>query len=145
MLFLSIAMGSALAQGTTSPPAQGKPMPSMAQMDSHMQKMRSLHDKLQKATTAEERRKLMDQHRQAMREGMVMMEPMMGSGGSGGQGMMGGGGQGMMGGQGAQGKSATGEPSMDLMNKRIDMMQMMMQMMMDQQGMSGSPGTPPTK
>lgn len=147
-LIVSLAAGSAAAQGTTTAPPAGKSMPSMEQMDSHMQKMQSLHEKMQKAKTAEERRKLMDEHRQAMREGMTMMEPMMGSSGhgmmgGGHHGMMGGGGQGMMGGgAGSQAKPAPGEPSTELMHKRIDMMQMMMQMMMDQQGTMGSQATP---
>ncbi len=34
-------------------------------------------------------------------------------------------------------------PSVEMMERRLDMMQMMMQMMMDQQGMTGaSPGSP---
>ena len=159
MLLVSVMTGSAgLVEGATSTPSPGKPMPSMEQMDSHMQKMQSLHEKMQKAASAEERGKLVDEHRQAMREGMAMMEPMMGSGGGhgmlgdgqgmmggGGQGMMGRGGQGMMGGadRGSQAKSTPDGPSMELMHRRIDMMQMMMQMMMD--GMMGTAGTPRAK
>lgn len=150
ILIVSLAAGSAAAQGTTTAPPNGKAMPSMEQMDSHMQKMRSLHEKMQNAKTSDERRKLMDEHRQSMREGMAMMEPMMvskghGMTGGGGPGMMGGANQGVMGGgAGSHAKPAPGEPSMELMHKRIDMMQMMMQMMMDQQGM-GSQATPRAK
>jgi hypothetical protein len=154
ILLVCLATGSALAQGPTSVPPPSKPLPSIEQMNAHVQNMQALHERMQKSTTAEERRKLMDEHRHAMKEGMAMMAPMMGSS-PGGHGMMGGGGHGMMGGggsgtmrgsgQGSTAHPAPAEPSMELMHRRIDMMQMTMQMMMDQQGMMDPSGTPSVK
>jgi hypothetical protein len=94
-------------------------VPTPRQMDEQVGRMQTLHDRMASARTAEERRKLMQEERQAMQQCMGMMEPMMH-----GSGM-------------AAGTPAT-EPGaqMQMMQKRLDMMQMMMQMMMDQQGAS---------
>lgn len=149
--------GLALAQGPVSPPAASRNAPTVEQMNAQMQRMQSLHEQWAAAKTPQERQQLMSAHRQAMQEGMAMMAPMMGSAGMGGrQGMMGagpgkggapgmGGTPGMGGGQGKGGAMAPGGagPSMEMMERRLDMMQMMMQMMMDQQGVAGtSPGSP---
>lgn len=104
----------------------------MRQMDEHMKRMQSLHERMMQASTPEERQKVMDEARKEMQAGMSTMGPMM---------------QGMM----APGKGTKGEPTsearrLQMMEKRMDMMQMMMQMMMDQQaaamphGPSGATG-----
>jgi len=138
--------GLALAQGPVSPPAASRNAPTVEQMNAQMQRMQSLHEQWAAAKTPQERQQLMSAHRQAMQEGMAMMAPMMGSAGMGGrQGMMGAGPGSMGGGQGKGGAMAPGGagPSMEMMERRLDMMQMMMQMMMDQQGVAGtSPGSP---
>jgi len=126
----------ALAQNTNPAPSSGKgataqAMPTMGQMDEHMNKMQATHDKMMGDTTPEERQKAMDEGRKEMQNGMTMMKPMMQRGG-----MMGGG---MMVEKGNASSSAT---QIQMMGKRMDMMQMMMQMMMDSRGMMGSP-TPP--
>ena len=138
--------GLALAQGPASPPTAGRNAPTIEQMNAQMQRMQSLHDQWAAAKTPQERQQLMSAHRQAMQEGMAMMAPMMGSGGMGGrQGMMGAG-PGMGGGPGKGGAMAPGGgPSMEMLERRLDMMQMMMQMMMDQQGMAGASPVSPAK
>lgn len=45
----------------------------MTPMDEQMKKMQMLHDQMSRATTPEERRKLMEQQRKAIQEGMGMM------------------------------------------------------------------------
>jgi hypothetical protein len=105
----------------------------MRQMDEHMNKMQSLHDKMMNATTPEERQKVMDEQRQEMQEGMAMMKPMM----QGGP-MMGGMGAGMM---RQKGQPADANVHMQMMQKRMDMMQIMMQTMMDQHGMMAGPSS----
>jgi hypothetical protein len=105
----------------------------MRQMDEHMNKMQSLHDKMMNATTPEERQKVMDEQRQEMQEGMAMMKPMM----QGGP-MMSGMGAGMM---GQKGQPADANAQMQMMQKRMDMLQMMMQTMMDQHGTMAGPSS----
>lgn len=86
----------------------------MMQMDSQMNAMRAMHDKMMVATTAEARNALMAEHMIAMQDGMSTMSGMMG------------------------GKAANALPlSPQMMQKKMEMMQMMMQMMMDRM-------TPPT-
>ena len=113
----------------------------MGQMDEHMRKMQTLHDKLMGATTPEERQKAMEEQRKEMQSGMAMMNHQMMPGGA----MTGDMGRGMM---GPQGEPADANAKMQMMQKRMDMMQMMMQTMMDQQGMMAgvrSAGTAPGK
>jgi hypothetical protein len=124
----SLAQDTKAAQPKAMPPAasadDGAPM---ASMDEQMKKMQAMHDKMMNAKTAEERRKLMDEHRRTMQQGMSMMNQMMHNGS-------------MMGGSAMMGsKAAPGDTNAQLqaMQKRMDMMQMMMQMMMDEQGMTG--------
>jgi len=102
----------------------------MGQMDEHMKTMQALHDRMMRATTPEERQKIMDEQRRAMQAGMAMMNQMQGGG------MMSGMGAGMM---AQKGTSADAGAQMQMMQKRMDMMQMMMQSMMDQQGMMAGP------
>ena len=141
----------AVAQTPAAPPMKAgsaQAMPGMdvkgqmAQMDVHMSQMQAMHEKMVRATTPEERRKVMDEQRKAMQESMGTMNHMV-QGGA----MMAGPGAGMMGGK-ASGmpadKGMVGDTGaqMQFMQKRMDMMQMMMQSMMDQQGMTVSPGGP---
>ena len=98
----------------------------MGQMDEHMKKMQTLHDRMMSATTPEERQKAMDEQRKEMQASMGMMNQMQGGAMAGGMGA------GMM---GQKGKPADANAQMPMMQKRMDMMQMMMQTMMDQQGM----------
>lgn len=145
LVLLSASAGVSLAQDAKTPaqnPAAAATQtdPSlnmggnMGQLDEHMKRMQALHDRMNSATTPEERQKVKDEQRQEMQRGMVMMKPMMGG--------MGGG---MM---GQKGQPADANAQMQMMQKRMDMMQMMMQTMMDQQGMTAAPRNPearPTK
>ena len=147
---LAIAVGAVVLLAAGMPMAQDAKAPSsnpkatamqsgssmnmggqMGQMDEHIKKMQTLHDKMTSATTPEERQKVMDEQRQEMQGCMAMMTPMM-QGGA----MMGGMGKGTM---GQKGKPADANSQMQMMQKRMDMMQMMMQTMMDQQGMMAGP------
>lgn len=99
----------------------------MVQMDEHMVKMQTLHEKMASAATPEERQSVMEGQRLEMQRGMTMMHDMH-------QGEMPMGGAGM-GKSGPMGKPTDPKAQMQVMEKRIDMMQMMMQSMQDQQGM----------
>jgi hypothetical protein len=98
-------------------PAPGQGMP-MARMDEHMKTMRTMHDRMARAKTPEERNALMAEHHKLMQEGMAMMGGM-GPGGMGG----------MMGNM--QGPGGDPAARQQMMEKRMEMMQSMMQMMMD--------------
>jgi hypothetical protein len=135
------AAGMPLAQNTKTPasnppataPQAGSPMnmgSQMAQMDEHMQLMKTLHEKMMSATTPEARQILMAKQQEEMQSCMAMMGEMHAPG------MMGGMGGGMM---AQKGTPADANPQMQMMQKRMDMMQMMMQTMMDQQGMMAGP------
>ena len=136
-----LAAGMPLAQDTKAPvplpgttTAQSGPSMNMGtqmgQMDEHMKTMQALHDRMMRATTPEERQKIMDEQRKAMQAGMAMMNQMQGGG------MMTGMGAGMM---SQKGTPTDASAQMQMMQKRMDMMQMMMQSMMDQQGMMAGP------
>lgn len=92
--------------------APGQPMP-MVRMDEHMKAMRTMHDRMTRAKTPEERSALMAEHHKLMQESMSMM------GGMGG----------MMGNMQGPGNDPAARQQM--MEKRMEMMQSMMQMMMD--------------
>jgi len=100
-----------------SAPAPGQAMP-VARMDEHMKAMRSMHDRMTRAKTPEERNALMAEHHKLMQDGMGMMGGM-GPGGMGG----------MMGNM--QGPGGDPAARQQMMEKRMEMMQSMMQMMMD--------------
>lgn len=106
-----------------SAPAPGQGMP-MARMDEHMKTMRTMHDRVTRAKTPEERNALMAENHKLMQEGMAMMGGM-GPGTMGGMGGMGG----MMGNM--QGPGGDPAARQQMMEKRMEMMQSMMQMMMD--------------
>ncbi len=136
-----LAAGMPLAQDAKAPaskpnataPQAGSPMTmgsQMAQMDEHMQMMKTLHEKMMSATTPEARQILMARQQEEMQGCMAMMSQMHAPG------MMGGMGGGMM---AQKGMPADANPQMQLMQKRMDVMEMMMQSMMDQQGMMASP------
>jgi len=117
-------------QAPRSAPAPRVDEKSAKQMQDHMAKMPELMAKLQKATDPAERQKLLDEHRQAMREGMAMMR---GMGGGMMRGMMSGGRAGRAP-KDSAGKGAAPRPGSmahhDMMEMRMDMMQMMMEHMM---------------
>jgi len=100
-----------------STPTAGPAMP-MARMDEHMKTMRTMHDRMARAKTPEERNALMAEHHKLMQEGMGMMGGM-GPGGMGG----------MMGNM--QGSGSDPAARQQTMEKRMEMMQSMMQMMMN--------------
>ena len=102
------------ASSTAAKSMPGKASPEMARMDTQMQAMREMHDKMMAAKTPEERNALMAEHMKTMQEGMTMMNGMP-AGGMGGMG-------GMKGDMPARHQ---------MMEKRMEMMQSMMQMMMD--------------
>lgn len=83
----------------------------MAMMDTHMQRMREMRDKMMAARSPEERRTLMAEHMRLMREGMSMMGGMSAKTAPKGQADM-----------------ASRHAQME---KRMEMMQSMMEMMMD--------------
>ena len=133
-----LAAGMPWAQDAQAPasnpaamvPQSGSPMgmgSQMAQMDEHMQMMKTLHEKMMSATTPEARQIVMDKQREEMQGCMAMMNEM--KKGNGKMGAMGGG---MME-QKAMPSDANAQ--MQMMQKRMDMMEMMMQTMMDRQGM----------
>jgi len=106
----------------------------MAKAQERMKQAQALMAKLRETKDPAERRKLMREHAQAMRDTMGMMREMkMGMmGGGQGMGMMGGGqGMGMMG--GGQGMGMM--PMHQMMEDRMEMMQMMMEQMLDRQEM----------
>jgi hypothetical protein len=106
---------------TSAPPSVEAQTPSgkaVHEMDEHMQRMQSLHERMLKASSREERRKLMLEARKEMQAGMSMM------------------GSGMHGSSSTPAKGGMPEnPRLDNLERRMDMMQMMMQMMMDEQRM----------
>jgi hypothetical protein len=120
-----LASGMPLAQDAKtagSKPAvtamqSGSPMAmdgQMGKMDEHTKTMQALHDGMLRATTPEERQKVMDEQRKEMQAGMAMMHPMMQGGAT-----MGGMGGGMT---GQKGKPADANAQMQMMPKRMDMM-----------------------
>jgi hypothetical protein len=98
--------------GASTPTA--RPAMPMARMDEHMKTMRTMHDRMARAKTPEERNALMAEHHKLMQEGMGMM------GGMGPGGM-----------SGMQGPGTDPAARQQMMEKRMEMMQSMMQMMMD--------------
>lgn len=108
------------------PQVHGMAHDHMAMMDSHMKKMREMHEKMSGARTPEERNALIAEHMKLMHEGMAMM------GGMGGH-------QGM-GAQGGAGAPMDMHTRHQMMEKHMEMMRSMMQMMMDRMNM-----TPPPK
>jgi hypothetical protein len=143
---LAVAVGTAFLLAAGMPSAQDAKAPAsnpaamvpqsassmgmgsqMAQMDEHMQMMKTLHEKMMSATTPEARQIVMDKQREEMQGCMAMMNEM--KTGNGKMSAMGGG---MME-QKAMPSDANAQ--MQMMQKRMDMMEMMMQTMMDRQGM----------
>lgn len=108
--------GHAAHHPGASTPATGPAMP-MARMDEHMKAMRTMHDRMARAKTAEERNALMAEHHKLMQDGMGMMGGM----GPGMGSMMG----------NMQGPGGDPAARQQMMEKRMEMMQSMMQMMMD--------------
>ena len=103
---------------------------SVASMDSKMQTMREMHEKMMAAKTQEERRALMSDHMKAMQDGIAMMGKMNSMGGMSGMGDMKG-----MPSMGTTDKKGGMQMDMmshhEMMEKRMEMMTTMMQMMMD--------------
>lgn len=123
-------------QAAQTPPAASQEAmtdPSVAAMDSHMQRMRDISQKLANAKSPQERQAIMAEHHHAMHEGMKMMGQMRSK-------------QmptnGMMSGTHKHESSQGGSPGHaqmmggmmqrhTMMEKRMEMMETMMQMMMD--------------
>lgn len=101
-------------------------------MDSQMKSMRAIHEKMMRATSTDERKKLMAEHSKAMQDGMAMMKnmPMMNehSGHSDMNAMHD---MGAMKCDMKDGMSASMTTKHQMMEKRMQMMETMMQMMMD--------------
>ncbi|MEX0958919.1 MAG: hypothetical protein WDZ63_06485 [Burkholderiales bacterium] len=119
---------------------------SMMMMDRQMQKMRDMMDRMRQTTDADKRRRLMQDHMQAMREGMKMMHGMRGemgsmtsdgksgemtNGMSHAQGDGAGESSGMMGGQMMMGMMKRHR----MMQKRMEMMESMMEQMLEHEAM----------
>ena len=133
-------------QGGTPASAPDKAMSSsvadaqMAKAQERMKQAQALMARLRESKDPAERKRLMQEHMQAMRDTMGMMRGMrMGMmGGGQGMGMMGGGqGMGMMGGGQGKGSAKTGGmmPMHQMMEDRMEMMQMMMEQMFERQEM----------
>lgn len=97
---------------------------SMAAMDSKMNAMREMHEKMMAAKTLEERRALMADHTKLMQDAMAMVGAMGKTGAMKGMG-------GMASGPSSGGMSMDMMVHHELMEKRMEMMAGMMQMMMD--------------
>ena len=119
---------AATAPSTRAPAPSSQPGASMMQMDDHMKRMQTLHDRMMNAASPEERQNVMQEARKEMQDSMTLMKPMMHGGAMMGNGMM-----------AQKGKPAAGNAQTQMLEKRVDMMQMMMQMMMDQQAMTVPP------
>ncbi len=113
--------------------ATSKTAPAIAMMDTKIQAMHDMHEKMMIAKTPEERNALMGEHTKIMQDAMGTMDTMGMMGGKGGMGM------GAMGGMQGQipPDMATRQ---QLMEKRMEMMGSMMQMMLDRM-----PSVPATK
>lgn len=119
------AVKAAVAKAKT---AASKVEPAMSMMDTKIQAMHEMHEKMLAAKTPEERSALMGEHMKTMQDGMGTMADM---GMMGAMGAMGGkGGMGM--GGGMQGQMPLDMATrQQMMEKRMEMMGSMMQMMMD--------------
>jgi hypothetical protein len=103
----------------------------MAKAQERMKQAQALMARLRESKDPAERKRLMQEHMQAMRDTMGMMRGMK-------MGMMGGGqGMGMMGGGQGKGPAKTGGmmPMHQMMEDRMEMMQMMMEQMFERQEM----------
>ena len=98
-----------------------KQSPDMARMDTQMQAMQAMHDKMMAATTPEARNALMAEHMKTLQDGMGMMKSM------GGMGT----GKGMGGMPDPKAKPTDMTQRQHMMEQRLDMMQSMMEMMVD--------------
>jgi hypothetical protein len=111
----------------------------MAKAQERMKQAQALMAKLREAKDPAERKRLMHEHTQALRDTMGMMRDMQMMcmmGAAQGQGMMGGGqGMGMMGQGKGKGQSGGMMPMHRMMEERMGMMQMMMEQMFERQEM----------
>lgn len=113
--------------------ATSKAAPAIATMDTKIQAMQDMHEKMAAAKTPEERNALMGEHMKTMQDAMGTMDSMGMMGGMGGKGGVG------MGG-GMQGQMPLDMATrQQMMEKRMEMMGSMMQMMMDR--MAPAPAT----
>jgi hypothetical protein len=118
-------------------------IPSTEQMQARMQGMRALMEQIQATEDPEERRRLMQEHMQSMRENMMTMGQMMG--GRMGQGRGPGAGPGVGGAPMRQCQQDDAQCRMDqmqlqqsMMGERMAMMQQMMEQMMLRQGLASA-------
>lgn len=124
MIPVAVVLGAAslLAACTTAPtmPMDHASMMAMhspeqmAKMDTHMQAMHEMHQKMMAAKTPEERNALMAAHMKTMQDGMAMMKEMP-----------------MQGMRGMPGMTTDMAARHQTMEKQMQMMQSMMEMMMD--------------
>jgi hypothetical protein len=140
IVLLSLAFTCAAQQpnsdsgGAATPPQgqQDQPMQmqmqmqQMQQMESRMQAMRALMERIQNTKDPEERQRLLDEHAQSMQQGMMMMGRMMPAPGGGQR----------QGGQCAETDAACQMQRMQnqqqMMGQHMGMMRMMMEQMMGQ-------------
>ena len=131
LIVLSSAAFAAAAQqpdgGQDSPATPHGQQMQMQQMESRMQAMRTLMERIQNTEDPEERQRLLDEHAKSMQQGMMMMGEMMRGQGGGGP---------MQGGQCAQNDTQCRLQGMQgqqrMIGHHMGMMQMMMEQMMGQ-------------
>ena len=108
-----------------SPTAAETPRaPTTEGMDAQLKSMQAMHERMVAAKTPAQRKALMAEHMQTMREGMGMMQKMGQSGGMGGM-------SGMGAPKGGKAMACDMHESHRMMGMRMEMMESMMQMMMD--------------
>lgn len=124
--------GGHAGHGAAAATVPGSADAAQSAMQDHMKKMQMQMEKIRATSDPTEKQKLMQEHMQAMHEGMGMMCGMSGGGGCMGGGMMGGG---MKDGAMKQGGMMQGGMMKhhEMMEKRMDMMQSMMQQMIERE------------
>jgi hypothetical protein len=125
------------ASDSPATPAAKSAADLQANMQANMQKMHSLMSRLGQTTDPTERRRLLAEHQELMRQQIGAMNQMHGD-----MGMMGGG-MGMMSGPSKDGKAASGTPPCEMTEMRMEMMTgMMEQMLLHQEAEESSPPKP---
>ena len=119
----------AFACAAQQPNEGAQPSPEAGQMQTRMQEMHALMERIQNTTDPAERQRLMAEHMQAMRAGMTTMGRMMGGGTAGAQGS--GPGSAQCAENDMQCRMAQMRGEQRMMGERMAMMQQMMQQMMD--------------
>lgn len=126
MRYWLVALTSVAFACAAQPPNEGaQSPPETAQMQTRMQEMRALMERIHGTSDPAERQRLMTEHMQAMREGMTMMGRMMGGG------MMGGRGAGQCAENDTECRMRQMQGEQRMMGERMGMMQTMMGQMME--------------